>query len=87
MGLGENAVAHVLNGGLAGALEAILGVNSLNTVGGVDVLDEGQLPAGSASLAGDDGRVGQEVLPDLRNGKSSSQSCSTCIMNCREICS
>jgi hypothetical protein len=50
-------------------------------VGGVDVLDHGQLPAGSASLAGDDGRVGQEVLPDLRNGKSSSQSCSTWIMN------
>jgi hypothetical protein len=24
-------------------------------VGGVDVLDHGQLPAGSASLAGDDG--------------------------------
>lgn len=84
MGLGESAMAHVVNGGLAGALEAVLGVNTLNTVRGVDVLDEGQLPAGSASLAGDDGRVCQEVLPDLRNGKPSSQLCSTCIMNCGE---
>jgi hypothetical protein len=82
MGLGESAVTHVVDGGLTGALEAVLGVNTLNTVGGVDVLDEGQLPAGSASLAGGDGRVGQEVLPDLRNRKPSSQSCSTCIMNC-----
>lgn len=55
MGLWKNAVAHVVDGGLAGTLEAVLGVNTLNTVGGVDVLDHGELPAGSASLAGDDG--------------------------------
>lgn len=81
MGLGENAVAYVVDGSLAGALQAVLGVNALNTVGGIDVLDHGELPTGSASLAGDDGRVGQEVLPNLRNGKSSSQPCSMCIMN------
>ncbi len=32
---------------------------------GVDVLDQGDLVAGRGALAGDDGRVGEEVFPDL----------------------
>lgn len=61
--LGQSAVGAV-NGGLAGASEGELVVNTLNTVGGVDVLDEGKLPAGSTTLAGGDGRRSKEVLPD-----------------------
>ena len=41
-------------------------MDTLDSVGGVDVLDERDLIAGGASLAGDDGAVGKEVLPDLR---------------------
>lgn len=40
-------------------------VNALDTVSGVDVLDEGDLVAGSGTLAGDDGAVGEEEFPDL----------------------
>jgi hypothetical protein len=35
-------------------------------VGRVDVLDQGELVAGSTSLTGDDGGVGEEELPDLK---------------------
>lgn len=42
-----------------------MGRNALNTVGRVDVLDQGDLVAGSGTLAGGDGGVGEEVLPDL----------------------
>lgn len=63
----DAAVANGVNGGLAGSGEAVLRVNTLNTVGGVDVLDEGDLPAGSTTLAGSDGGGSKEVLPDLNN--------------------
>lgn len=36
-------------------------------MGGVDVLDEGELPASGTTLAGGDGRGGQEVFPDLKS--------------------
>ena len=45
--------------------QAVLRVDALNTVGRVDVLDEGNLVAGGGTLAGGDGGVGKEVLPDL----------------------
>lgn len=61
--LGQSAVGAV-NSGLASASEAELVVNTLNTVSGVDVLDEGKLPAGSTTLAGGDGGSSKEVLPD-----------------------
>ena len=63
----DAAVANGVNRGLAGSSEAILRVDTLNTVGGVDVLDEGDLPAGSTTLAGSDGGSSKEVLPDLNN--------------------
>jgi hypothetical protein len=47
------------------ALEVELGWHALDAVGRVDVLDQGDLVAGGAALAGDDGRVGEEELPDL----------------------
>ena len=46
--------------------ETELGVDTLDTVSGVDVLDKGELPAGGTTLAGSDGRGSKEVLPDLR---------------------
>jgi hypothetical protein len=60
----------ILAGGLAGfesALQAELAVDTLNTVGRVDVLDQCQLVAGGTTLSGGDGAVGEEVLPDLRS--------------------
>lgn len=63
----DAAVANIVNGGLAGSGEAVLRVDTLNTVGGVDVLDEGDLPAGSTTLAGSDGGGSQEVFPNLKN--------------------
>lgn len=61
----DAAVANGVDGSLASSGKAVLGVDTLNTVGGVDVLDEGNLPAGSTTLAGSDGGGSQEVLPDL----------------------
>lgn len=58
-------MANALNSGLASTGEGELGVDALNAVSGVDVLDEGELPAGSRALAGDDGGGSQEVFPDL----------------------
>jgi hypothetical protein len=46
------------------AVEVELGLNAINAVGGVDVLDKSDLEASSTALAGDDGRVGKEELPD-----------------------
>jgi hypothetical protein len=51
--------------GLKGARERELGVNSLDTMGGVQVLDKGDLVAGCGALARDDGGVGKEKFPDL----------------------
>lgn len=42
--------------------------HAFDAVRGVDVFDEGDLVAGRGALAGDDGRVGEEVLPDLEWG-------------------
>lgn len=42
-----------------------LGWDAKNTVSRVDVLDQGDLVAGGSTLAGDDGRVSKEELPDL----------------------
>lgn len=51
------------------AREAELAGHAFDAVRGVDVLDEGDLVAGCGALAGDDGRVGEEVLPDLEWGR------------------
>jgi hypothetical protein len=58
----------LLASGLAGVkctLQAKLAVNTLNTVGGVDVLDKSDLVASSTTLARCDSAVSEEVLPDL----------------------
>lgn len=57
-----------LSGGLGGAksAEAELSVDALDTVGGVDVLDHGDLVASGGTLTRDDGGVGKEELPDLK---------------------
>lgn len=64
MGLREGAVG-ALDGSLTGTGKTELGLDALNTVGGIDILDEGELPAGGTTLAGGDGRRSKEVLPDL----------------------
>lgn len=64
VGTGDGAVGTV-DGGLTGTGKTELGLDSLNTVGGVDVLDEGELPAGGTTLSRGDSRGSQEVLPDL----------------------
>lgn len=55
--------------GLLGLLESSskgeLSWDTLNTVSGVDVLDQGDLVAGGSTLTGDDGGVSKEELPDL----------------------
>lgn len=56
---------EIILGSSPGAGEAELGRNTLNTVGRVDVLDQSDLEAGSTTLAGHDGGVGKEELPDL----------------------
>ena len=63
VGLGEGTIGTV-DGGLAGTSETELGVDTLNTVGRVDVLDQGELPAGGTALARSDGGGSKEVLPD-----------------------
>jgi hypothetical protein len=63
----------VFAGGLArfkSTLQTELAVDALDTVGGVDVLDQCQLVAGGTTLSGGDGAVGEEVLPDLYNDVS-----------------
>lgn len=59
-------MANGVDSCLASCSETELAVNTLDTVGRVDVLDKGELPAGSTTLAGGDGRGSQEVLPDLK---------------------
>lgn len=62
---GASAVTHILGSRLAGRIETELGLNALNAVSGVDVLDQSKLPAGSTTLAGGDCGSGQEVFPNL----------------------
>ena len=47
-------------------METELGVDALDTVGRVDVLDHGDLVASGRTLSRDDGRVGKEVFPNLK---------------------
>lgn len=61
---GEGVLLRPLGRG-EGAREVVLAVDALDAVGGIDVLDAGDLVAGGGALAGDDGRVGEEVFPDL----------------------
>ena len=66
LGLGsrEGSLCNVL-GSLEGARQTELGVDALDTVSRVDVLDHGDLVASGGTLARDDGGVGKEVFPDL----------------------
>ena len=64
VGLGQNAIG-ALNSGLTSGSETELSLDAVDAVGGVDVLDEGELPAGGTTLARGDCRGSQEVLPDL----------------------
>lgn len=66
----------VLAGGLTGiksTLQAELAVDTLDTVGRVDVLHQCQLVACGTTLSGGDGAVGEEVLPDLNDNVSGLQ--------------
>lgn len=65
IGGGDGAVADVFGAGFAGGREGELAVDAFDTVGRVDVLDQGELVAGGTALTGDDGGVGKEVFPDL----------------------
>lgn len=72
---GSNQLSHLLSHresgvssrftGLKSALKTEGVVDAFDTVCGVDVLDKGDLVASCATLAGDDGAVGEEVFPDL----------------------
>jgi hypothetical protein len=64
MGTGDSAIRAV-DGSLASTGETELRLDTLDTVGRVDVLDEGELPAGSPTLARGDSGGGKEVFPDL----------------------
>jgi len=64
VGSGKSAVGTA-DSGLAGTDETELGLDALNPVSGVDVLDKSELPAGSTTLARGDGRSSQEVFPNL----------------------
>lgn len=61
---GEDSLCDVLCS-VKSARETELGVNTLDTVSRVDVLNHGDLVASGGTLTGDDGRVGKEVFPDL----------------------
>lgn len=51
--------------GSKSARETVLSVDTFNTMSRVDVLDHGDHVASSTALAGNNGAVRQEVLPDL----------------------
>lgn len=51
VGAGNLAIANIVNSCLASTREAILRWDALDTVRGVDVLHEGQLPARGTALA------------------------------------
>lgn len=68
---GKERGARVTNLFLCGSessVETELGRNTFNAVGGVDVLDAGDLEARGGALTGDDGRVCEEVFPNLSQG-------------------
>lgn len=54
-------------GVLESAEQTLLGVDGLGSVDRVEVLDQSHLVASGRSLASDDGRVGKEELPDLKD--------------------
>lgn len=60
---GEDGFSRSL-GGSKSAEEAILGGNTLNSVGGIEVLDDDELEAGGRALASGNGGPCQEELPD-----------------------
>jgi hypothetical protein len=64
-GVGLGPGLEISLGSLRSAADAVLGGDALDAVVRVDVLVENDLVAGGAALAGDDGRVGKEELPDL----------------------
>ena len=58
-------VLRSLDTGLKRAAQTPLRRDALDAVRRVDILDERDLVAGGAALAGGDGAVGEEELPDL----------------------
>lgn len=50
-----------------------LGLNSLNSVSRVNILDKNNLEARGRALSGSNGRRGKEVFPDLNNGSVSTK--------------
>lgn len=62
--LGQTVLASSLASG-QGTGKSELGADSVDTVGGVQVLDDDHLVAGGHSLAGGDDGPGEEEFPDL----------------------
>ena len=60
----EESLASRL-GGIESPGKRELGVDALNTVSRVDILDQGDLVAGGTSLTRDDGGIGKEEFPNL----------------------
>jgi hypothetical protein len=48
-------------------MKAELRRNAFNTVRRIHVLDKSELIASCRTLPGDDGRVGEKILPDLKD--------------------
>lgn len=77
----RSLVEHLLNAltlnlgleGIESTGEVVLRLDAVDTVGGVEVLDERDLEACSSALAGSDGRRGKEVFPDLSSSLANIQ--------------
>lgn len=63
---GRESVLALLLASVQRTTEAVGVVDTLDTVCGVDVLDQRDLVASGGTLAGDNGAVSKEELPDLR---------------------
>lgn len=59
------AMADGVDSSLTSTREAVLRVDTLDTVSRVDILDKSELPTSSTTLTRCNGRRSQEVLPDL----------------------
>jgi len=63
--IGPQLQVDLLSSGRESAQKAVSSGDALNSVGRVEVLLQNNLEACGTSLAGDDGGVGKEELPDL----------------------
>lgn len=57
----------LLLGSSESSRQTVLSLDAVNAVNSVEVLDASDLEASGTTLAGSDGRIGEEVFPDLDN--------------------